>query len=291
MWIAFARSFDPRFPLMDWKLMTTGYYFLIQYCPDLARDEAANVGVVLFCPELHFLKARTARSNDRIRQFFRPARPDWTRINVVKQFVERRLTIDRDQFHDLASLERFAATLANAVRMTKPRAIAVSDPEMELNRLFEELVGDRVRWRSARIRRILDCSFRAADVAPYIQRNLTVALPGFERTVRVPYAFQNGRLNLIQVACFRDLTAGAIIQKAGRYAFEGDLLYRHRDSTLGDLQLIVVGQFASEQKDIAVAVAEILEDARTELYTTKEIDRLLDVIRTTGKPVAGESVK
>ena len=77
----------------------------------------------------------------------------------------------------------------------------------------------------------------------------------------------------------------------GRYAVEGDLLYRHPDATLGNLKLIVVGQFARDQKEVAVAAGEVLEDARTELCTTQEIERLLEVIRSTGKPVAGESVK
>lgn len=36
-----------------------GYYSIIQYCPDLSRFEAANVGVLLFCPERAFLKALT----------------------------------------------------------------------------------------------------------------------------------------------------------------------------------------------------------------------------------------
>jgi hypothetical protein len=121
---------------------TTGYSCLIQYCPDAAREEVANVGVVLFCPEPHFLKARTARGNDRLRRFFGPGEVDGERIDVVKQSIKRRLTIDRDQFRDLASLERFAATRANAMRLTPPRAIAIEDPEAELDRLFDRLVGE-----------------------------------------------------------------------------------------------------------------------------------------------------
>ena len=39
------------------------YYCLIQYCPDMSRLEAANVGVVLFCPEKGFLAARMSRDN------------------------------------------------------------------------------------------------------------------------------------------------------------------------------------------------------------------------------------
>jgi hypothetical protein len=269
----------------------TGYYSIIQYCPDPSRGEVANIGVVLFLPEPFYLKARTARGNERIRQFFQPSEADIAWINVIKYSIEERLRIDRDEFRDLASLERFAATRANAMRLTAPRWVAVEDPDAELDRLFDLLVGNSVRKGTAQLRKLLDRSFRAADVAPLIQRNLTVPLAGFGRTTRFPYGFQNGRFNLIQLAWFRDLSARVIIQKAGRYAFEGNLLYRHRDSTWGDLKLIVVGQFAKEQKDVAAAVEEILGDNQTELYTSEELDRLLDFIRRTGRPVAGESVK
>src|ERR1700722_8015887 len=116
----------------------TGYYFLIQYWPDLARQEAANVGVVLFCPAPFYLKARTAKGNDRIRRFFRPDDPDWAQINVIKYSIEQRLTLDQDQFRDLESLKRFAATRANAMRLTAPRSVAVEDPDAELDRLFDQ---------------------------------------------------------------------------------------------------------------------------------------------------------
>ena len=263
-----------------------GYYFVIQYCPDLARQEAANVGVVLFCPDPFYLKARTAKGNDRIRRFFRPIHADWDQINVIKRSIEERLTLDRDQFRDLASLERFAATRANAMRLTAPRAIAVEDPDGELRRLFAQLVCGREHKRAARVRKLLDRSFRAEDVASYIRRNLSIALPGFQETVRAPYGFQNGRFNLIQTAGFRDLDTAGILRKAGRLAMEGDLLSRHPDERLGERKLIVVGQIGREQKSIAAAVKEVLHENKPDLYTTQEIDRLLEVIRATGRPAA-----
>ena len=51
-----------------------GYYSLIQYCPDLSRLEAVNVGVVLFCPEPRFIEARTSAGNDKPRRLFGGAR-------------------------------------------------------------------------------------------------------------------------------------------------------------------------------------------------------------------------
>ena len=68
-----------------------GYYSLIQYCPDLSRLEAANVGVLLFCPERQFIQARVSHNNDRIRRFFSPEQTDWPQLNALKDSVARRL--------------------------------------------------------------------------------------------------------------------------------------------------------------------------------------------------------
>jgi hypothetical protein len=260
----------------------SGYYCLIQYCPDASRQEFANVGVVLFCPEPFFLKARTARGNQRIRRFFQPDDPDWDQINLLKNSIERRLTVDREQFRDLAALERFAATRANAMRLSAPRPIAVEEPEADLDRLFVRLVGERSRKGAARVRRLLDRTFQAEGVAPYIQRNLTVTLPVFQRVVRVPFGFQNSRFRLIQATCFRGLTAATILKRAGKYALKGALLYNAPDPTLGDLQLIVVGQFAASQAEVARTVGRLLEKNHTELYRLDELDKLVEVIRSTG---------
>ncbi|HWB02533.1 MAG TPA: DUF3037 domain-containing protein [Verrucomicrobiales bacterium] len=51
------------------KAPTTGYYSLIQYCPDRRRMEAANIGVLLFCPAPHCLIARLPPNNDRFVTF------------------------------------------------------------------------------------------------------------------------------------------------------------------------------------------------------------------------------
>src|SRR5262245_52269084 len=62
---------------------TTGYYSIIQYCPDQARHEVANVGVVLFCPELPFLKTRMAADTHRIKEVFPGRKPDEKRLKTT----------------------------------------------------------------------------------------------------------------------------------------------------------------------------------------------------------------
>ena len=54
---------------------TKGYFCLVQYCPDLARQEVANVGVLLFSPDHDFLEARLVTGNQRVEN--RAVSTDW----------------------------------------------------------------------------------------------------------------------------------------------------------------------------------------------------------------------
>ena len=118
---------------------TKGYYSVIQYCPDRSRMEAANVGVLLLCPEIGFVKARTAAGNDRARKFFGYDSFDKRRLNAAKRAIERRLEVDRESFRSPEDIVRFMDTRGNDILLTPPRPTKVLDPEAELETLFKEL--------------------------------------------------------------------------------------------------------------------------------------------------------
>jgi DUF3037 family protein len=121
---------------------STGYYSLIQYCPDLGRLEAANVGVLLFCPERYFLKALTIRNNGRIIRFFGSEGHDWIRINTFKKGLEDRIALEGAEVRTVEQLEKFIAQRANLLQITPPRPMKVTDPEQDLKDLFRELLGE-----------------------------------------------------------------------------------------------------------------------------------------------------
>jgi predicted amino acid-binding ACT domain protein len=50
------------------------------------------------------------------------------------------------------------------------------------------------------------------------------------------------------------------------------------------MNLIVVGQFGSDQPGVAAAVREVLQANQAELYITQEVPRLLELIRASAKP-------
>lgn len=119
-----------------------GYYCLIQYCPDLGRLEAANVGVLLFSPEPHFIKALTSRNNQRIIRFFGSEGHDWSRIDAFKKGLEDRIGIEGPEIRTVEQLERFIGQRANLLQITPPRPMKVIDPETDLEELFKEFIGD-----------------------------------------------------------------------------------------------------------------------------------------------------
>jgi Protein of unknown function (DUF3037) len=263
---------------------TRGYYSLIQYCPDLARLEAANIGVLLFRPEPHFIGTRTSSSNQRIRRFFGSQDDDWDQINALKSAIEERLESEGHQFRTLEDLERFIATRGNEIQLTPPRPVKVINPEQDLELLYQRLVGGPV-WRKTATTVLQSLSEVLADetVARFLKKQVSVTVPAFHRPVTVPFAFKNGRFNLIQPATFESLTPSKAITRACRYAVEGRSLFEHPDERLGALQLLVVGEFAQAPQDTQTVVREIFEENDVRLFGLAELPRLVEEIRRTGK--------
>jgi hypothetical protein len=265
---------------------TTGYYSIIQFCPDVARGEAANVGVVLLCPEIGFLKTRMAEGVGRLKEMFPRLKYDPKRLRITLQSIEQRLEIDRERFKTGDDLRQFAETRANAMRLTLPRSVRVDDPEAELNRLFTRLVDESEKGRRRRgIESALATAFKKGGVEHLVRRKVSLDLPIVNRTVKAPFGFQNGRFNVVQPTTFADQPATIILSQAGRCEIEGELLYENKHPKLGDLQLLVVARFGEDQQELASFVRDRLERSHARLVRLENVDELIREIRATAKPV------
>jgi len=265
--------------------MIKGYFSIIQYCPDLSRLEAANIGVLLFCPDVRFVRAKTSAGNDRIRRFFGPGPLDKERIALIKQSIEKRLSVDARAFHTLEDLEHFRATRANDIQLTPPRSLLVDDPTIELDRLYEKLVGGRAsttkRDSASPIKRTLEREFKRADVERFLRENVVIEVPAFQRRIEIPYAYQNGRFNLMQLVKFEQSTEEGVVNNACRLAVEGRSLFTHPDSQFGQLQMNVVASFSSVARAYSGTVQEILHENDVKFYSDHDITSLVNDIRTT----------
>ncbi len=268
-----------------------GYYSLIQYCPDLGRLEAANIGVLLFCPERYFLKALTSNSNRRISRFFGKEGHDWVRINSFKKGLEDRIAIEGREILTLDQLEKFIAGRANLLQITTPRPMKVNDPQEDLEALFKEFMRAAAPHTSTRsLRRFLSEKLTGAGLEKKIRENIKVRVPTFDKEVEIPFGFQNGRFNLISPVRFEATNPEQSLSTACRYAVEGRSLHDSPDPKLGDLQLVIVGKFRSRDRESPRKVKHLFEDYGVKLFRTTELPQLIDEIRRTGKDIQNEAI-
>lgn len=117
-----------------------GYYSLIQYCPDLGRRESVNIGVLLLCPELSFMKALTDVELRRVCDCFAPTDAERREVEAMRESIERRLIAEASNISSLDDLISFVRSRGNAIQLTEPRPTKVNDPEKDLGTLFTQLV-------------------------------------------------------------------------------------------------------------------------------------------------------
>lgn len=261
-----------------------GYYSVIQYCPDLGRFEAANIGVLLFCPERGFLQAKTARGNQRIMRFFGSEGHDWKRINAFKRGLEERLQLERPVIQSLDDLRHFIALRGNSLQLTPPLPLRVIDPEQDLANLFRELIQRDIAVPPTRnLQRFVSEQLARPELAGKIVRDIQVPVPVLDRAIEIPFGYQNGRFNLIKPVPFQSQRPEHVETTAAKYAVEGRSIYEQPDGPLGESQLIVVGKFRPQDVQTEARVRRILEANEVRLVPLETLPSLIDDIRRNGK--------
>jgi hypothetical protein len=256
-----------------------GYYSIIQYCPDPSRLEAVNIGVALFSPELRFLHAKFGRRRTRISHLF--GKQDWEFVRLQQSAIEARLTRDQETFQTLEEFEAYVSRRANTLVMTSPRPMKVANPGQDLDNLLRRLVGPRgeAAQRAARISKELEDVLRSQGVASSLRRNVTVHPPSLPKAFKAPFAYQNGRLHLIEPIQFEGQTPASVFNKASILAVEGELLEDYKDPQLGDLALVVVAKFAPDQQQEQTSAATVFKKHDIPMYTFGTLEPLIEDIR------------
>jgi len=113
-----------------------GHYSLIQYSPDLGRAERANIGVLLWT-EAGGLHSATSPNVPRVVRFF--GRSHVSRAKQVLGGLLDRLAGQKSWTLD--SLRAFATTRANALQLTPFRPMRAATPEVDVQRLYDDLVA------------------------------------------------------------------------------------------------------------------------------------------------------
>src|SRR5262249_23010391 len=153
--------------------------------------EAANVGVLLFCQDRNFIDVRTAASNQHIARFFGRESYDPERLRSLKRFIEDRVRLSKIKTMD--DLNRFIESRANEILIGQPRPMKVFNPESDLQKLYEELVGGKARTpdKHRQFIRAVDDKFDVPELRQKVQRDVEIELPIIGSRLHYRYAFNN----------------------------------------------------------------------------------------------------
>lgn len=250
-----------------------GYFSLIQFCPDAARLEAVNLGIVLFCPSLGFLSSRTSRSTRRAEKLVGRGELAREALKLARTAIEQRLQSDRESFKEIGDLQRFVETRGNALRLTDPRPVKVREPEMELEQLFHELVGGTSASQRVSVAKEfpgLHSLFTRLHEEGRAELDYSVTLPVVEKEFRVPFAYRNGVLNLVKPTHFSQNAP----EQALKLAIRGDLVQKRGARDAQKQQLVVVSRFPDDSDtDMVSHVDDLFHEYAVKHVRHSEVDQ------------------
>lgn len=259
---------------------TRGFFSIIQYCPDLDRQEAANIGVVLCIPRLKYVGVRLSLDNEAPKQRFGKNAFDDGRLTLAKRGLETRLLREGTEWSSPDDLSTFAAREGNNLVVLPPRTMMVRNADTELDELFTRLVYvkpvERRRLRKPDLKSI----FEPQLVGVRLERDYCIQLPRIGE-MKFPYAFQNGKMNLIYPEAF-PFDEGAAEGTAEKLAVRGHVIHNLSMETDQQQKLVVVAAFPdSTTREARDRIQYILNECDTRLVEESELPGFVEEIRTT----------
>lgn len=208
------------------------YYSVIQYCPNRFRAEGVNVGVVLFDPHAPSIRARLTENHSRVRKMFGTSGSALEALKLAKRAMECRINATRGEIKSVEDLRSFIATRANDLRLIEPRLVKVTNFESELDRLYFQLVeteGGVAAGAAVELAEVLPPKlgevFYRLSAEHRIWNPGKVIVPVRNRKLDIPYAYQNGNVNLVKPLMFA--VGKRAETQAANLAINGDLIQRH----------------------------------------------------------------
>jgi hypothetical protein len=253
--------------------MSKGYYCLIQFCPDLARAEAVNVGALVLRSEPAGLSVRVVQEPATIARRLIPKVPAHI-VGEAIQSIDYRLR--HESIHSVDELERFVRTRGNQIQLTMPRAMRVENLEADLERVFAELVQPTSTTRqepktiAAAAERLRVSFERLRTLRPdRVDIGRRFVIPGLPLSIQTNYSYRNGCTNLVRVL---DLPKSATTARRDALAIhsEGELVRDRLDGA----RLHVVAAARDEQvRESEEVMGSIFDSLRaTEFVPSAKVD-------------------
>ncbi|MCA8910732.1 MAG: DUF3037 domain-containing protein [Planctomycetes bacterium] len=271
-------------------MKTRAFYSLIQYCPDFARREAMNVGLVLVAPSLGGAMVRVTTNTSRVRTCLAkraPAQMIHGQLRNIAHLLERK----RHSIHSMKDLVNIAEMQGNEIQLTEPVEIVLEGSQDPLTPLYDRLVEsvEHKKKRRTPLRTQLERRLKAAKVLKFVDESPNVKPAGLEELpLSFDFGYQNGTYNLIETKALGHLESEpALVNQLVGAAGWGGLLAAHPDPQVGELRLTLVAEFGPHQRDVLPKMRRILSEADTTLVDAANLDSLVHSIASSGQRHGG----
>lgn len=253
------------------------FYSVVQYCPDRFRAEAVNIGLVLYCEEPRFLRARIVDNHRRLRRVFGVSGRTLATIRLSERNLLHRINEGGDDIATLDDLKAFVATRANDLRLIEPRLAMVADIESDFARLFAQLVEEQSTAMLADESPAEVLPPRLGEVFYRLQQSQkiwkpgTITVPVYNRKLEIPYAYRNGVVNLVKPHVFPANRRAET--QAATLTVNGQLIQKHPiDGERHTLIVVSTQENAEQAKEIDDHVAPLFRELGVRLVRPHEAD-------------------
>jgi len=238
--------------------MNTAYYTLIRYCPNIARGEGANVGIAIVAPD-RGLRVKFAKGNERVKTLFLARSYDERHLNGEKASLALRLSRVAPT---LEAVQKFFACEGGHLVADPLRMMSSENIDADLERMFDELVGDDPRHHR-HTRRLPDLE-GYFSLLPNVERDVTVSVPDLQPFV-VPFAYNNGCRNYIRPHTFN----AEAIREAKELGADGYLVSRAKLPDGREQRVVIVARF--DEVSAMSQAKTLLEQMRTKVVLEKDL--------------------
>ncbi len=254
------------------RLDKNSYYSVVQFSARPSSFEFVNVGVVIAQPNTRQINIEMSRDAFPVKRMFGDF--DAREFKLMSQSFRMRLQAEFEAVPSMSGLEAFAQSRANLFRLLPFQPILVQNSNLDIQRLFEELVAvaPHKEKREAPVKRLADL-FKQQGVLSFVDNHPEpVILPGLEQPLRADFGYQNGHYNLIDAEQIKPKFELAAIS---RMAGKAQLL-----SQFSDKRLIVVAELPYSHEGLYDLIVDSLDRAKGRFFPFADASGLVADIRS-----------
>jgi hypothetical protein len=259
------------------------FYSVIQYCPDRFRAEAVNIGLVLYCQQPRFLRARIVDNHRRLRRLFGVSGNMLATLRLSEQNLLYRLNEAGADIVTLDDLKGYVATRANDLQLTEPRLAVVEDFEADFARLFAQLVDEQSTAALADESPTEVLPPRLGEVFYRLQQSQkiwkpgTITVPVYKRKIEIPYAYKNGVVNFVKPHVFPANKRAET--QAATLTVNGQLIQKHPiDGEKHTLIVVSTQENAEQAKEIDDHIEPMFRELGVRLVRPHDTDAFADEV-------------